>query len=81
MVSGPVQGLPSTVEATLLPAEGRAFPVSVSDVRIVDDADGVLRVVFGLTPSAVPPGDYRLRLALRSEAQDEGASELTVRVQ
>jgi hypothetical protein len=49
-------------------------------VRLVKDKDGAFRVVLAVAPSAVPAGEYALRVTLRDEAGEEAVSESAVTV-
>jgi VWFA-related protein len=78
-VTGPTA--PSTVQATLIRGDGQPIPLEVEAARVVPDADRFRRIVVRMTPKGIPPGEYRLRLALLHASLTEvSASELAVRV-
>ena len=71
----------STVKAALIRDDGQAIPLEVQATRVVPDADRFRRIVVSMTPKGVPPGEYRLRLAvLHSSGTEESRSEVAVRV-
>ena len=71
----------STVKASLIRDDGQAIPLEVEATRFVPDADRFRRIVVSITPKGVPPGEYRLRLALLpASGTEESSSELAVRV-
>jgi VWFA-related protein len=72
--------LETTIE--LQGADGKALPLPTSGpMRIVNDPDGVFRIVIPLTPSGVPAGSYLLRVTLRSTEGLEATSEQRVAVE
>jgi VWFA-related protein len=81
MAYGGASAASSTVKAALIRDDGQAIPLEVEATRIVPDADRFRRIVVGMTPKGVPPGEYRLRLALlQPSGTEESHSELAVRV-
>jgi hypothetical protein len=76
-----VDAMPEVAAELLI--EGRA-PVALEagSTRVVNDADGFRRLVLGVTPRGVQPGDYRLHVTVRDlKGGGEGESQLAVRVQ
>ena len=71
----------TTAKASLVRDDGQAIPLEVEAGRVVPDADRFRRIVVRITPKAVPPGQYRLRLALlHPSGTEESHSDLAVRV-
>lgn len=71
----------SNVKAALIRDDGQAIPLEVEANRVVPDADRFRRIVVSMTPKGVPPGEYRLRLALlQPSGTEESRSEVAVRV-
>jgi len=81
MAYGGARGSSPAVSAALIRDGGQVIPLEVQASRVVADADRFRRIVVGITPKGVPPGEYRLRLALIGPAgTEENASEVAVRV-
>ena len=81
MAYGGARGSSPNVKAALVRDDGQELPLEVGTTRVVADADGFRRVVVSINPKGVPPGQYRLRLALLDPAGTaQSASELALSV-
>jgi VWFA-related protein len=78
MAFGGAPGTGARIEAELVGMGGAPLAVEAGPPRVVADADGVFRVVFTLTPGAVPAGEYQLRARLVDGTRTVVASELPV---
>lgn len=84
MVSGvaPTAAAALKLQAQLVDAAGTAQPLGAGAPRLVPDADGVARLVFGVRPERAPRGEYRLQVRVaEASGGRSGASELRVRIQ
>jgi VWFA-related protein len=81
LMARPPRGPSLEVMADLVSGEGKTHALaSTGPIKMVKDRDGAFRVVMNLSPEAITPGSYDLRITLRDETGEEVRSTQVVAV-